>query len=183
MNAEIELIAGYWTLAGDTYPFAKSEVSPFPLRHRIEAATIAGYGTAIALEMMPFGQINNFVRALGLVESAGASNGGLLVDLWHVARGGMDYNEVSTVPTKRIVSVELDDADAQPHGSLWEDTLHHRRLCGEGSLRPCEFIAVLRRAGYRGVYSVEIISREHRKRGLEEAALRAFETTMNQFAD
>ena len=284
MNAEIELIAGYWTLAGDTYPFAKSEVSPFPLRHRIEAAASAGYkgigllhvdlmaavreynlheiksllkhngmrhveleflvdwfadgvrrqasdaigrdlfeaaeilgarhikvapeidgtvyplsqvvdefgllcreaaerGTAIALEMMPFSQINNFVRALGLVESAGGSNGGLLLDLWHVARGGMDYNEVSTVPTKRIVSVELDDADAQPHGSLWEDTLHHRRLCGEGSLRPCEFIAVLRRAGYRGVYSVEIISREHRKRGLEEAALRAFETTMNQFAD
>ena len=43
MNAEIELIAGYWTLAGDTYPFAKSEVSPFPLRNRIEAAASAGY--------------------------------------------------------------------------------------------------------------------------------------------
>jgi sugar phosphate isomerase/epimerase len=43
MNAEIELIAGYWTIAGDTYPFAKSEVSPFPLRNRIEAAASAGY--------------------------------------------------------------------------------------------------------------------------------------------
>jgi sugar phosphate isomerase/epimerase len=284
MNAEIELIAGYWTLAGDTNPFAKSEVSPFPLRDRIEAAASAGYrgigllrvdllattakhdlheiksmlehngmrhveleflvdwfadgarrqasdairrdllkaaamldarhikvapeidgavyalsrvvdefallcreaaeyGAAIALEMMPFSQINNFSRALSLVESAGASNGGLLLDLCHVARGGMAYTDVATAPTKRIVSVELDDADAEPHGSLWEDTLYYRRLCGEGALRPREFIGALRGAGYRGVYSVEIISREHRKRGLEEAARRSFETTMNQFGD
>lgn len=284
MNEEIELIAGYWTLAGDTYPFAESEVSPFPLRNRIEAAASAGYkgigllhvdlmaavrthslpeiksmlkhngmmhveleflvdwfadgarrqasdvvrrdlfeaaeilgahhikvapeidgavyplsrvvdefallcreateyGAAAALEMMPFSQINDFFRALNLVESAGAPNGGLLLDLWHVARGGMAYTDVATVPTKRIVSVELDDADAQPHGTLWEDTLHHRRLCGEGALRPREFIAALHGAGYRGVYSVEIISREQRKRALKEAALRAFETTMNQFGD
>jgi sugar phosphate isomerase/epimerase len=50
-------------------------------------------------------------------------------------------------------------------------------------LRPREFIAALSAAGYRGVYSVEIISREHRKRSLEEAARRSFETTMNQFGD
>src|SRR5580698_11265345 len=28
----VELIAGHWTLAGDTLPFAHSEISPFPLR-------------------------------------------------------------------------------------------------------------------------------------------------------
>src|SRR5260370_42236552 len=36
-------MAGYWTLAGDSHPFAASEVSPFPLRERIEAAARAGY--------------------------------------------------------------------------------------------------------------------------------------------
>jgi sugar phosphate isomerase/epimerase len=143
----------------------------------------AEYDAAIALEMMPFSQMNNFSRALSLVDSAGASYGGLLLDLCHVARGGTAYTEVATVPTKRIVSVELDDADAKPHGSIWEDTLYYLRLCREGALRPREFIGALRGAGYRGVYSVEIISREHRKRGLEEAARRSFETTMNQFGD
>jgi len=67
--------------------------------------------------------------------------------------------------------------------ALFGRTLYYRRLCGEGALRPREFIGALRGAGYRGVYSVEIISREHRKRGLEEAARRSFETTMNQFGD
>lgn len=40
---KIELIAGYWTLAGDCYAMGPSEVSPIPLRERVEAASWAGY--------------------------------------------------------------------------------------------------------------------------------------------
>jgi hypothetical protein len=35
---DIDLLASYWTIAGDTYPGAPSEVSPFPLRERVEVA-------------------------------------------------------------------------------------------------------------------------------------------------
>ena len=67
---------------GAVYPLSRV-VDEFALLCR-EAAE---YGTSTALEMMPFSQINNFFGALSLVESAGAFNGGLLLDLWHVARG------------------------------------------------------------------------------------------------
>ncbi|MFP3740088.1 sugar phosphate isomerase/epimerase, partial [Burkholderia sp. SIMBA_019] len=40
---EIELLAAYWTLAGDVYPCASTEISPFPLRDRAEAASQAGW--------------------------------------------------------------------------------------------------------------------------------------------
>jgi len=33
-----ELLAAYWTLAGDVWPGAPSEVSPFPLEERAAAA-------------------------------------------------------------------------------------------------------------------------------------------------
>ncbi len=48
----------------------------------------AEYGAAIGLgnDALPAKSIISS-RALSLVESAGASNGGLLLDLWHVARG------------------------------------------------------------------------------------------------
>ena len=39
----IELLASYWTLAGDTYPGAPSEISTFPLKARAEAAGKAGW--------------------------------------------------------------------------------------------------------------------------------------------
>lgn len=44
MSAQnIELLAAYWTIAGDVYPCAPNEVSPFPLRDRAEAASRAGW--------------------------------------------------------------------------------------------------------------------------------------------
>ncbi|WP_175914219.1 sugar phosphate isomerase/epimerase family protein [Burkholderia metallica] len=38
-----ELLAAYWTLAGDVYPGAPTEISPYPLRDRAEAASRAGW--------------------------------------------------------------------------------------------------------------------------------------------
>ena len=57
-----------------------------------------------------------------------------------------------------VFVVELDDADEQVVGTLWEDTLDHRRLPGEGAFDVPAFIAAVHRAGYRGHWGVEIIS-------------------------
>ncbi|MBI3144745.1 MAG: sugar phosphate isomerase/epimerase, partial [Pseudogulbenkiania sp.] len=38
-----ELLAAYWTLAGDVYPGAPTEVSPYSLQERAQAASKAGY--------------------------------------------------------------------------------------------------------------------------------------------
>lgn len=43
MARKVELLAGYWTIAEDRYPMGPSEVSPFSLRERAEAASAAGY--------------------------------------------------------------------------------------------------------------------------------------------
>jgi len=38
-----DLLASYFTLAGDVYPFGPTEISPFPFRERVEAAARAGW--------------------------------------------------------------------------------------------------------------------------------------------
>ena len=43
MNRKIELLASYWTLAGDCYAMGPNEVATIPLRERVEAAAWAGY--------------------------------------------------------------------------------------------------------------------------------------------
>ena len=43
MRDKVELLAGHWTLAGDTYPNGPTEVSSLPFRDRVEAAAGAGY--------------------------------------------------------------------------------------------------------------------------------------------
>lgn len=42
-KANPELLAAYWTLAGDVYPGAPTEVSPFSLQERAAAGSKAGY--------------------------------------------------------------------------------------------------------------------------------------------
>jgi sugar phosphate isomerase/epimerase len=141
----------------------------------------AEYGTGLMLEIMPWSNVRTVETALGIVQGAEQPNGGILVDIWHFARGGIDYNDVSKIPVQYIRGAELDDADQQVAGSLWEDTIHHRRLCGEGDLDPPACIKAVQAAGYRGYYGVEILSEKHRKLPLDEMARRSFNTTMEQF--
>jgi sugar phosphate isomerase/epimerase len=283
----IELIASYWTIAGDVYPMGPNEISPFPFEKRVEVAARAGYrglgllhadlmaisnrlglkemrrildangmqhveleflsdwyaqgparaesdtvrkdlleaaealsarcikiapglgepslddvaldmprmiesfaalsreaakyGTSIALEIMPFSNIRTVSAALELVSTDPQPNGGLYLDIWHIARGGIDYSEVAKIPQQWIKAVELDDADRDVVGTLWDDTRFHRRLCGEGALDIPAFLKATRETGYRGPYAVEIISQEHRRLPLEEEAKRSFETARAQF--
>jgi len=283
----IELIASYWTIAGDVYPLGQNEISPFPFEKRVEVAARAGYrglgllhadlmavanrlglkemrrildasgmqhveleflsdwyvqgpvraesdtvrkdlleaaealsarcikiapglgepslddvaldmprmiesfaalareaakyGTSIALEIMPFSNIRTVSAALELVSADPQPNGGLYLDIWHMARGGIDYSEVAKIPQQWIKAVELDDADRDMVGTLWDDTRFHRRLCGDGALDIPAFLKAIDETGYQGPYAVEIISREHRRLPLEEEAKRSFETTMAQF--
>jgi sugar phosphate isomerase/epimerase len=55
MSAKKELLAAYWTLAGDVYPCAANEISPFPLRDRCEAAMRAGWsGIGLILDDLEY---------------------------------------------------------------------------------------------------------------------------------
>jgi sugar phosphate isomerase/epimerase len=287
----IELIAAYFTLAGDVYPFGPTQISPFPFRDRVEAAARAGWkgigmipddveataakigypemkrilaangikyfeleflvdwyldgprrkrsdeirtkllaiaetfgarnikvgpglgedvrkpspeelvpdiprmqaafadlcreaakhGTTIVLEIMPFGNVRTIGDGRAIVEGANQPNGFLLLDIWHMARGGIDYRKISGIPQRFIGSIELDDADENVVGSLWDDTIHRRRLPGEGTLQPQSFIHAVQSAGYRGPWGVEILSETFRKLPVVDMAERSFKATMAQF--
>jgi sugar phosphate isomerase/epimerase len=142
----------------------------------------AEHGTSIVLEIMPFSNVRTIETARAIVEAADQPNGGLLVDIWHLARGGIPYADIAQIPSRFIGAIELNDADADVVGELWQDTIFRRKLCGEGALRPPAFIAAARAAGYQGPWGVEILSETLRKLPLHEIARRAFETTMAQFA-
>ncbi|WP_321928837.1 sugar phosphate isomerase/epimerase family protein [Paraburkholderia guartelaensis] len=50
-----ELLAAYWTLAGDVYPGAPTEISPYPLRDRAQAASRAGWrGIGLILDDLEY---------------------------------------------------------------------------------------------------------------------------------
>lgn len=280
-----ELLAAYWTIAGDVYPGAPTEISPYTLQERAGAASRAGYtgmglvhedlvhhakrigyagirriladhgirhveveflnewyadpasaarvesdrvradlleaaaelnarnlkccarlfdaaapdiarmsdefarlceqargvGTSVIIEMMPFTSIRTIDQALAMVAGADASNGGILLDIWHVHRGGMDYAEIAKIPARYLKGVELDDADPTVVGTLFEDTRFQRRLCGEGVFDVPAFLRAIRAAGFDApYYGVEIISESFRRQPLDVMARSSYETTLRQ---
>ncbi|MEE5062692.1 sugar phosphate isomerase/epimerase family protein [Pseudomonas alliivorans] len=283
MNTQnIELLAAYWTIAGDIYPMGPTEVSPYSFEDRMEAAGNAGFkgiglvhngmmdtvdkigypamktilekngikhveleflvdwyhtgerrrqsdkvrqelleaakalgvrsikigpgigedtadielmvkeftllsqqaaevGANIVLEIMPFSNVRTIETALAIVEGANQPNGGLLLDIWHLQRGGVDFNDISKIPARFIKSIELNDAHKYAIEPLWMDTIHKRVLPGDGTFDIPAFIKAVQAAGYEGPWGLEVLSDTHRKLPLEQMANSAYEKTMSQF--
>ena len=72
-------------------------------------------------------------------------------------------------------------AKAEVVGTLFEDTINNRELCGEGDADVEAFIRAIDRIGYDGPWGVEIISHAHRARPIDEALTRAFDTAAASF--
>jgi sugar phosphate isomerase/epimerase len=141
----------------------------------------AQHGTRIGFELMPFAMIRTLEESLAMVKGAGAPNGGIIFDLWHLVKLGIAYEEVCRVPMDCVVGVELNDGTVHSPWSLHEDTINHRRFCGEGEFDVRNFVQGLRKAGYMGPWGIEVLSAELRTRPLGELTARAFQTTMAQF--
>ncbi len=138
-------------------------------------------GTKVGFELMPFAMIQTLEAALTLVQGAGASNGGICLDTWHIVKLKIPYDQLRRIPSQYVTSVELNDGTFECPWSLHEDTVNHRRLCGEGEFDVKGFIAAIQDAGYRGPWGIEVLSEELRKWPLERLTTQAFETTMAQF--
>lgn len=139
------------------------------------------YGATIGFEFMASAMIDNLDDALTLVETAGAKNGGLVLDIVHVVNLGITYKEISRIPLPYLINVELNDGTLP--GSPRHDPSRARRFCGEGEFDIKGFIKCLDRMGYTGPWAVEVFSKELVGLSLEELNTQAFETTMAQFED
>jgi sugar phosphate isomerase/epimerase len=157
-----------------------------PMPRLIEAfstlcAEAAEHGTRIGFELMPFAMLDTLEDSLAMVEGAGARNGGIILDLWHIVKLRIPYAEVARIPLRHLVSVELNDGTFNAPWSLHEDTINHRRLCGEGEFDIKGFIEGVRKAGYEGPWGIEVLSQDLRTKPLDELTQRAFSTTAVQF--
>lgn len=156
------------------------------LPHLIEAfaglcAEGAERGTKIGFELMPFAMIDTLDDSLKLLEGAGAANGGICLDTWHIVKLKIPFDRVRRIPLQYITAVELNDGTFECPWSLHEDTVNHRRLCGEGEFDVRGFVHAVQDAGYDRPWGTEVLSAELRKWPLERLTTEAFRTTMAQF--
>ena len=158
--------------------------TPCPMPQIVEAFAALckeaeDYGATIGFEFMASAMINNFKDARMLVETAGAKNGGLVIDIVHVVNLGIPYEEIGALPLQYLISVELNDGTLP--GSPHHDPSRTRRFCGEGEFDIKGFIRCIDQMGYTGPWAVEVFSPELLAWSLDELNNQAYQTTIAQF--
>ncbi|TQR88377.1 sugar phosphate isomerase/epimerase [Mycobacterium hodleri] len=139
-----------------------------PLRELAEQA--AEHGTKVAIETMPFSTIATVPMGAEIVAAAGHPAAGLLVDAWHVFRAHTSLAELrAALRPEMIFGVELDDAAPEIVGTLFDDTVDHRVLCGDGTFDLVGLVATLRDLEFDGPWGVEILSTSFRALPVDRA--------------
>src|SRR5581483_2857227 len=76
---------------------------------RAAAAILAPAGVRIAFEFTAYGNVTTLAGAVRLCDDAGWERCGLLVDAWHIFRGGESLADLATLDGGRIALVHVDD--------------------------------------------------------------------------
>ncbi len=135
------------------------------------------HGLVVHLEWLPWSRVPDLAAALKIVELAGAPNGGIAVDVWHLTRAGTPIEALRDVPGDLIRAIQLGDGPLVPEDDLMEAALHSRRLPGEGEFDLAAIVAALRATGTTAPMGVEVFSDSLHALGPQEAARRAASTT------
>jgi sugar phosphate isomerase/epimerase len=136
----------------------------------------------VVYEFMPFdANVNSIDKALAVVEGAGAENGGLAIDTWHMGKLGIQPGDLGRIPPRYLSWIELSDGLAASMPDLSDECLNHRRLPGEGELGVDRYVTAGQAHGYTGPWGVEVLSAELRNLPIREMYRRAYQATAAQF--
>ena len=137
---------------------------------------------AIVYELMPFDvNVRTLNAVLEIVGGAGAPNGGVAIDTWHMAKLGIAPDELRSVPLRYLKWVELSDGLLDDMDDLVDETVNHRALPGEGELDVRAYVEACADHGYPGPWGVEVLSDELRNNPIDVIFRRAHAATAAQF--
>lgn len=137
------------------------------------------YDTGIMMEIMPFRNLSTINPALEIMKKTELDNVGFMLDIWHLVRKGINFQEITDIPAQYIKGIELNDGPKYTIEPLFADTIHRRCLPGQGTFKINEFIQAVRQTGYTGPWGVEIFSETFRKQPLEIMAQQSFNTSIS----
>ena len=161
----VDVFGGTWTVDDAAEAFAGL------------CARAAEHGLLVHIEWLPWSKIPDLTTAVDIVRRAGAPNGGINVDAWHLVRSGTDLAGLADIPGELILGVQLDDGPAAAEDNLVEATLHHRALPGEGQFDLVGLVRTLVATGTTAPLGVEVFSDDLQARPAAEAAMLAADAT------
>ncbi len=165
-------------------PGTPAEISQLTERFGELCAEAAEHTDAkIVYEFMPFDvNVNSIDTALQVVAGAGADNGGIAIDTWHMSKLGIAARRPAPHPDRVPVVGRAERRPARRHGRPRRRDRQPPRAARRGRVRPAtRYVEACRDHGYPGPWGVEVLSEELRNQPIDVIFRRAYETTAAQF--
>ena len=122
--------------------------------------------------------------AVEVVGGAGAPNGGIAIDTWHMSKLGIAPDELRRIPPEYLSWIELSDGQFENMDDPDRRGRQPPRACRARASSTCAaYIAVCEDCGYPGPWGVEVLSEELRNNPIDVIFRRAYETTASQFGN
>ena len=115
-------------------------------------------GIDVALEFITGSTIATLDQAAEITRLANRANGGVLVDSWHLFRGGSSLETLRALPATEIKSVQISDAPAIASDDLEHEMTHARLLPGDGAFDLAGLLDALQSIGCCARIGIEVFS-------------------------
>jgi 2-keto-myo-inositol isomerase len=139
-----------------------------------------GNATKLGLEFLGMRScsINNLHAAIETVKRVGKSNVGLVVDSFHMHVSDSKFSEVTELDAERIFLVHVNDAES---GQISKLSDANRLYPGEGVIDLKGFSSALKRVGYDGCLSLELLRPAYWEQDAEQVAVKGRESLRRVF--
>jgi sugar phosphate isomerase/epimerase len=138
----------------------------------------------VLYEFMPFDvNVHDLDTAIDLVVKAGARNGGLVIDTWHMSKLRIMPEDLRKIPLEYLSWIELSDGKLEwiADDDHVDEVVNHRNLPGEGEFDIRGYVDVALDMGYTRPWGVEVLSEELRNNEIDVIFKRAYDATAAQF--
>jgi sugar phosphate isomerase/epimerase len=133
----------------------------------------------VLYEFMPFDvNVNSIEEALAVMD--GVDGTGVVIDTWHMAKLGIQPDDLRKIPLERLGWMELSDGQYENMEDPLDEVVNRRKLPGEGEFPIREYVAVARDIGYSEPWGVEVLSEDLRALPLDEMFRRTYESAAAQ---
>jgi sugar phosphate isomerase/epimerase len=142
-----------------TFPLNSMSLDEITSHYANICRDAAEHGLICDLEFIPLWGVPTLAMAWDIVRGSGAANGGLVVDTWHVVRGGSDIAMLADIPGHMIHCVQLNDGPlVLPPGVTIKDDCYDRKFPGDGNFPNVAMVEILARTGGLNGVGAEVFS-------------------------
>ena len=134
------------------------------------------YGVKPAMEFLGFVDgVNQINDAWQVVTEADDPDGTIIMDVFHMYKGGSTMDDLRKVPGDRIAIFHINDAPKSPPIEQQSDA--DRVYPGDGVAPLGEMLKIIRESGYKGVISLELFNPSYWEQAPKEVARIGLEKT------